>query len=199
MIQKKLSNEDTGEELELNVIENWNEVTLGTYLKFIELIDVKSKLELSDEEFFIKELAIIAGVDEQTLMEYPLSELGKFLDVITNLIKLEVDETLPEYIEIDDKLYVPKKNMSNLTAGEMIVIKTLQEKQAETGVADVYLGMIAVLLRPGFKREENGVVKYLQHKLEIESLMERKNIFKNKLMADRGMILVKSFILGTTE
>ncbi len=195
MKQIEINSQETDLNVIISIKDNWDEVTLSEYLKLVDVIDSKDMYE--DEQFFIKMLTVITDQSEETLMEVPVKEFDKFIEPFNTFSTLEIPDRAVEHFDINGITYVPKKDMSNLTTSEVIYIKSIQKSSDKT--SDIYLGMLAILLRPGFKRLEEGKERWIQYKLVSDDIDERKAIFSEHLSATIAMPLIKSFIYGTKE
>lgn len=191
----EIKNEELDIDLTINVKDTWDEIYLQDYLSLIQIVTDKDKYE--DEIFFIKMLAVIGDAPESELMNLPVGELNRFIDIFTIFSKLDLVPQKIDFLDIDGVMYVPKKNMSNLTTSEIIYIKTIQRNNVS--LSDVYLGMLAILFRPGYVKEDEGRTRYIQYKLNDEDIEERKELLKTKLPARVAMSLVSDFTSGTTE
>lgn len=190
----KFVNEEIDLELETNIKDSWSEVKLKDYLKLVAIIEKRDLL--NDEEFFISILEVISDAPKDKLLDIPISEFTRFTDVFNMYTTLEVKENIEDYYIIEDKIFVPKKNMSNLTTSELIYIKQIQKMESSV---EIYLGMLSILLRPGFKREEDGKERWIMHRLNGDDIEERKEYFRENLSASIAIPLIMAFTNGTKE
>ena len=195
MTKIKLENEELDFLLEINVKDNWDEITLTDYINLHEVIEKREGL--SDEEFLMNMLTILSDAKKEDLMDTPVGEFVKVTEAINIFSSLKVPEFNEDHLIIGDTIFVPKKNLSNLTTSEVIYIKTLQKNSENT--LELYLGMLSILLRPGYKKEEGDKIRFIQHKLNEEDIDERKELFRNKLTSAIAIPLIKAFMSGTTK
>ena len=193
MTKITLSNEELDLIKEINIVDNWKEIILKDYFKIIELVENKDNIV--EELFFTKMLAILSNENENELMDYPLEQFTQITSILETFNTESIDMTQIKNIEIDGITYVPKKNMSNVTTNEIIWIKNLQ-KGAKTS-SDLMLGTLVILLRPGYeKKDEAGVVKWIQTPYNNDDFETRKAIFLNKLYANNAIPLFNFFLNG---
>jgi len=189
----KLVNDELDLELELNVMDNWNEIPLKTYFKMIDLTSEQNKMDEID--FTIEMISIISDIDKQKLMDIPISELNKIEPIIRGLNPENMNKDIPTHIDIEGINYVPKKNMSNITNNEIIWIKNL-EKSSKT-YSDNILSKLIILLRPGYsKTNEIGEIKWIQLPYDNDDYEKRKNIFLNYLKTNDAIPLINFFLTG---
>lgn len=186
----KLVNEELDLELDLNIKDNWNDITLEDYFKVIDLDPTQN-----EDKYLIDMISILSGCKVEDLMDIPAIEMEKLTDVFN--IFGNLDFPLVDHLEIDGDLYVCKKNMTNITNGEVIMIKNIQKDSKTT--KDIYLGILSVLIRPGYIKDDNGVNRYIQHRLDIDELESRKELFLKKLKVDIAVPIVQAFTNGTKK
>jgi len=194
----QLINEDLDINLDVNVKNDWNELSLDEYFRLNDLNTNKDNY--STENFMLKQIAIFSDVDSNDLGDIPIAEFNKFNDVIRVFTEKKMDNSVPDHFTIDGECYVPKKNLTNLTTNEVIFIKTLEERTKD--VKERSLSMLSILIRPGYKKLVGGKFKYFQYKLEgdIESDIEkRKELFLKKLPVNIAVNMITSFMNGTRE
>jgi len=191
MTKITLNNEDLDLEIELNVMDNWNEIPLKTYFKMIDIISEQNKMEEID--FTIEMISIISDIDKNKLNEIGLFELNKLEPIIRGLNPNGINKDIPTHIEINGINYVPKKNMINITNSEMMCMKNLDNNSYSNNV----LNYLSVLLRPGYsKTNEIGEIKWIQTPLDVEDIENRKDIFLNYLKTTDAIPLINFFLTG---
>ena len=187
-----LINEDTDLTLSFNIKESWDEVYLGDFLKLMDLIQIKDKLNI--EDFFTQMLCIISDVNKDDLLEIPVSELNKLSAYFNLFTDLNLKTEVPEYILLGDVIYVPKKNMSNLTVHETVLLNTIREKSKNN--TEVFLGMLTILIRRGYQKEVDGKNKYFQYKINDDDIEESRKIFPEKMPSSVSIPLLHFFLSG---
>lgn len=188
----ELVNEEIDLVLNVELKDSWDEINLSAYLDLVQVITDKSLYE--DEEFFLKMLSVLSNVDEKELSDLPVTEFNKVIEVLSKFSSLTIPDLVDDYIDIDGVTYVPKKNLSNLTTSEVIYIKNMQKNSNTT--IDAYLSILAIILRPGYLKEEEGKSRYIQYKLDAEDIEDRKRLFKERLTSSVAIPLIKSFMAG---
>lgn len=177
-------------ENEINMVENWTEITLNQYIE-IHKLDKLIGTFLFDEIYYIRLLEVLCNVSENGLDDMDL-------DMMNNLIeKVKFTQEAPNfqvknYFEHNGTLYVFPSDFNKLTMGEYISIKTLQQ-----GYDDMVLSIpkvLSIICRPGKKILVDGQDKYIQDKLDIDSLEKReKDLLSAPLIYIMGPI---SFFLN---
>jgi hypothetical protein len=185
-----LKNEELDKELSVNVYDNWNEVQFKNYFIIQELEQGNKEDQI---EYTLNMIEAISNAKKQDLLDYSNDELLKVIEVFQNIGEINKDK-LKDFIIIDSTIYVPKKNMKNITASEMIYIKQMQ-KQSKND-KEVSLAVLAILLRPGYKKEVDGVEKYIQNPLDEEGIEARKELFLNRLSINEVLPLLSFFLTG---
>jgi len=188
-----LKNEELDIEIELNICDNWNEVSLREYFKLIDLSNRRS--DIDDMEFTIEMISVLSKVDKNILMNIPISEFTILEDLIKGLNPESLSNSIKESIIIDGITYIPKKNMGNITTNEMIWIKNI-EKSSKTYSENI-LGKLVVLLRPGYEKKlESGDLKWIQKPYDNDEFESRKELFLDKLSPSDAIPLINFFLNG---
>lgn len=189
----KLVNEELDKELSVNVYDSWNEVPFKNY--FI-IQDLEQGSKEDQIEYTLNMIQAISNAKKEDLLDFSNDELLKVIEVFQNIGEINKDN-LKDYIIIDSTIYVPKKQMKNITASEMIYIKQLQ-KQSKND-KEISLAVLAILLRPGYKKEVDGIEKYIQHALDADTIEERKELFLNRLSINDVLPLLSFFLSGINK
>jgi hypothetical protein len=188
-----LQNEDLDLELSVNVIDSWNEITLE---KYFELSDLELKLnqELDiDIDNILDKIVLLSDAKRSDLNNYSVLELSKIVDILSSFGDINKFD-VPEFIMINDIMYIPKKNIINLTSAEVIYIKQMQKNSKSN--MDVSLSVLSILVRPGYKKEVDGKIKYIQYPLEDSEIEERKKLFLSSLKITETLPLLDFFLNG---
>jgi hypothetical protein len=189
----KLINSETDFELDLNIKDSWSELTLMDYFNLTSLVEKKD--DIDEMDFVVKMLVTLSDAKEEDLIEIPITEFEIVMPIFTEFSNLSFINVLEEdFVWVDGVKYIPKKNMSSITSSELMYIKQIQKNSKEP--FDLYLGMLSILLRPGFEREEDGKTKYVQYRLDISELESRKELFKKHLKCTVAVPLINFFLSG---
>lgn len=178
---------------EIDVRDNWKDLTTGEYIKLMELY-AESK-EMIPEIFLVKFISILTGKDDDFINSLYEEELTEFLEII-NGFKLDefIDEDQKSFI-LDGKLYsyvIPK----DLTLGEKISIKLLEKNTSSQ--YEQWLNILTILVRPAEEvRNEFGEIEYKiePFKGDIDILNRRKELLK-QIPGVNSMYIVKAFTDG---
>lgn len=149
-------------EKEINMVDNWGEVSLSQFMRIIDLDDLIGTF-LFDELYYIKLLEILCNVEENGLDDMTLETLNMLVE------KVKFTSEIPEwpvenYLEHNGKVYVWPKDFNKITWGEMASIKTLQQKHID--MRKSIPEAIAIILRPGKKVIVDGIEKYEAEKFD---------------------------------
>jgi len=181
--------------IDVNVKNEWSDLNLKDYLDFIQIISDEEKAK--EESYVYDLLPIICDIDLNIVFNMRVTELEKLSTVITELANKKITETPIDHKMIDDVLYVFKTDMKDLRNNEVIAIKSIAEKEKNT--VDVYLSTLAVLIRPGFIKDTNGLKKYVQHPLDFSEIVKRKELLLTKLNCEEVIPLINFFFSGTNK
>lgn len=186
----KLTNEDIDLEIEINVKDSWNDVYLDEYLRLTTLYQKQSNMET--EEFLLKLITIISDAKEDDIKQLSVNELNKLTDIVQVFSNFNT-EFKDDYILIDGQIYVPKKNMSNISMEEMTFYKNFEKSE---DLSEKLISLLVLLVRPGYEKDKDGKIRYIQHRFNMEDVEERKELFKKKLKASVAIPLISSFMNG---
>jgi hypothetical protein len=160
-------------EREYEMPTDWSEVTLNIYVKLSELEERKSAFGIP-ELYLLKILEVLCNVEEGDLDELPLTTVNELVELVS-FVQQEPTWNNVQHLEIEGVDYVFPDDLNNLTMGEYISIKTLQENNTTAGIIPYIL---AIILRPGSKivDAETGKEKWIQEKFNTANLEWRKEL-----------------------
>lgn len=160
-------------EKEYQMPTDWSEVTLNIYVKLSELEERKSAFGIP-ELYLLKILEVLCNVEEGDLDELSLTMVNELVELVS-FVQQEPVWNNVQHLEIEGIDYVFPDDLNNLTMGEYISIKTLQENNTTAGIIPYIL---AIILRPGSKivDTETGKEKWLQEKFSTANLEWRKEL-----------------------
>lgn len=166
-----------GDEMEFNLPESWNEVSVkkASELSNAKKFDGKNELELS-----VSIISILTGIDEEII--YMMSQ-EQFMEVI-EAIKFTNEDIISEEKEsilIKGEEYFLKKDFEKLNMGEIISIETLV-KQADGNLSKCMSKLLCIFLR---KKKENGNLESFKN-----SFMEREELFDEIMITDVNDLFV---------
>jgi hypothetical protein len=179
---------------EFNLPTDWNEITLGTYLK---LAEIEKNLEYKyafNELYVMRVLEIITGSESGDLDELTIQALNELSEKIV-FLNAEPKYKVVQHIKIDDIDYAFPEDLSQIKAGEYISIKTLQETHKDP--SEFYLQLLSILLRPAkqIKNLETGKEKWVQEKFDAQNLQHRRELYK-KLPITKVLGTINFFLSG---
>ena len=180
-------------EKEYDLIEGWNEITLGNYINLVELYNKRN--DLLEEQFLIKFIPLISNLNEEEVMNCYEEDLLPFVSSLKNF-------TLETFIKEEKRQYIFNNNLysvvipNKLTMGENTSIKLLEKSSKD--IFDSWLNMLTILIRPATEiTNEFGEKEYIVEPFNGDqlTLMRRKELFKD-IKAVNAMWILESFTAG---
>jgi hypothetical protein len=179
-------------EKEVDVKDNWDDITLGEYGKILELYAGDSSIE---EKFLVEFICIITGLEQDFLMNLYDEELDPFVEIMNQFKVDGLTKKDCKSFNLNGKVYVV--NPSNkLTLGEKISIKLLEKASKDTW--DSAVNLLAVLIRPGIEKvNEFGDKTYEAEPFvgDVDVLEKRKELIK-EIPATAALWILESFTPG---
>jgi hypothetical protein len=177
---------------------SWEDMTLKQWIEFYKLNERRNKENMVEDYYLLSILEVLCNVfpgelDDMSLTEY--QEHLKELEFMLENPKLkEVGPVL-----VGDKLYGFKQNLSELTTGEYITIKTLQGRYENN--LDGLPFILSVIFRPvtEVKDEETGEISYVQERFDTKNLDWRADIIYNNVKALDVMKGINFFFNGKND
>lgn len=163
MINLKLEIDDNVREF--NLPENWDEVTIGDFVKLFSF----NREGLTTIELSVKVINILTGIDEELVMMMNITDFEKLVEVF-NFTTKELEPVNVESIELEGEVYYLKSDFTKLTMGEVISIETILQS-ADGNLFKVMDKLLCIFLR---KKKENGKLEAFKGEF-----MDRVNIFQN--------------------
>lgn len=181
-----------GEKEYVNVPEGYDEMTLGKFMEIMKL-QVNQKNYESDTMYMIDLLRVLIGCTKEDIMGIGYSDLNTLTEAFTWL-NSEPEKKQVDFIELDGKIYVPRKN-TQITLGEQISIETYLKKDLSN--VDNYHYVMAILLRPGKKVGDEYVIEDLEN--DIEKINARAELFKERLVINDIFGIISFFSNGANS
>ena len=169
-----------------NIPENYSELSLGRFMKVSEINQADYK---SPTQWTVELVATLIGCPADNLYELPFGDLNSLLEEFKWITTMP-DKKKVKDIVIDDVKYVVKPN-TQLTTGEWISIESFLTDDMKNE-KNFHL-VLAIMLRP----EVDGKIKPLEN--IFDEIVERANIFKEKLMIDKCYGLIQDFSSGARK
>lgn len=132
-------------EVILNVPQNWGEVTLGNYQKYVETSESKDPTDV-----IYNTISSFCNVPTEVVKRFKLKDLKKVYNSLNKLIKVELNKTLINKIELDGVTYGMHPNLDSMTFGEYVDVEEFTKENIGG-----FHKVLAVLYRP-ITEEENG-------------------------------------------
>lgn len=182
---------------EISIVNNWDELSLGQFIEFSKLkIDKDDKKgtddEMDDLLFSIRVFEILSNQPVGGLDDFPLNLLPELAEDL-KFIQSPVNFPLLKSIEINGDLYA-FKNITQLTFGEMVSFKTIQQNYPN--VIDSLPYLLAIICRPAIKKidEITGEEVFNLQKFDTINLGDRAKLFLNYKAID--LIGASNFFLS---
>lgn len=152
---------------------SWKEVTLR---QFIEL----SHLTNDDTvEYNIAVVALMSGKTKEDIEALPFTDLTNYIKKVQFINELPTQHLLPQRIDVNGKRYRVNLNVSELTGGGYIDLKTLTKDP--TKIVDNMPLILTCFIKP-IKRNWYG--RYKDVKVNVDEQMANAEDFKNFLSID---------------
>lgn len=165
-----------------NLPENWDEVSLKTYINIAVLQEGAKEFKVT-ELYMLKLLEVIVDCEDGDLDELSIDETVELLKA-TNYVSTIPDFKPIRELQIGDVLYTCPRDLKSLSIGEYISLKTYQENAPNIWKIAPY--MLSILWRPTTKvfNEETGQEDLVREKLKPEMIEWRKDLFLNHKAID---------------
>ena len=129
------------------------------------------------------------GVEEGDIDDFTLTEVSELSNHLIKILNEDMSSEESDHFTIGDITYATRKikDMNDLTTGEYVSIKTLQERM-KNDPTEFLAYLVAILVRPAklIKDEETGEERWVQERFgqkDIDNLEYRVNLFKEKAYA----------------
>jgi hypothetical protein len=163
MIELKLEIDD--EIKEFTLPDNWDEVTIGDFIKLFSF----EREGLNSVELSVKIINVLTDIDEDLIMMMNVSDFERLAEVFSFTAK-DLKPTNVSSIELEGETYYLKNDFSKLTMGEIISIETLLQS-ADGNLFKVMDKLLCIFLR---KKKENGKLEAFKGEF-----MDRTELFRN--------------------
>ena len=132
-------------EVKLTIPDNWSDITVGTYQKYVEIQEGKG----SEKNKIVKSLALLCNTSPFIVKKMAYKDLLEIMGIIKNLIDTEPDkEEFRKRFTFNDQEYGFCPNLSNITTGEYIDL----ESYCKEPIENLHI-IMSILYRPiSFKR-----------------------------------------------
>jgi len=127
--------------LKLSVPNNWKDVTIQQYQRFMELIES----DKSNEKKMIGSVSIFCNINTKETKQIGLKDLKRIYSIIIKMIDTEhTEQQIEKNIMFNKRKYAIIPNLSNMTTGEFVDLETYCEDDMMKNLHKV----MAILYRP---------------------------------------------------
>ena len=139
-------------EVKLTIPDKWNDITIETYQKYVEIQEGKG----SEKNKTIKSLALLCGTSDIIVKKMAYKDLLEIMGIIKKLVDTEPDkEDFKKTFMFYDEEYGFCPNLSNITTGEYIDLETYCKEPIEN-----LHTIMSILYRPiSFKRNDRYAIE----------------------------------------
>ena len=184
-------------EKEYQMVDCSEELLISQYFQIEELL--KKLSDLTNSQIILRMIEVLSKVKEGDIDELSSDDADRLGEVIGKIDFKNIPKSDKDYITINGKDYVFKKNFDKLSMGEKISIELLQKRSLS--IVDSTLYTLAVLLRPGTSTidKETKQVIWEQEKFDTNNLDYRVELFRDHLKAVDTLGLLSFFLTGRLE
>lgn len=169
---------------EYELPESWNEVTLGTFMKWYVLTKKETSVGL---DYSVELLALLLNAPTSEIEEIYVDDIKDLMNELLYLNTMPVEGAQKEKFtllnEAGESVIYVAKNSTKLKVKEQLTIEHLLKDQTDNTL--IFPEILAILLRPAIEsyNAETGLVQYKQSELDedMESIIKRANIFREQL------------------
>jgi hypothetical protein len=126
-------------------------------------------VDINDNEYLIKLVKLFTNIDDEDIDEMTIEDFNKLILNLEFLLK-EPKIKVKQKVRINNKTYMLADNFNQIKLGEMITIKTYQEKMGQNAIPYI----LAILLREPTK---NSKGKQIQSKFDASTVQQRVDEF----------------------
>ena len=139
-------------EVKLTIPNEWSDITIGTYQKYVEIQEGKG----SEKNKVLRSLALLCGTTINVVKKMAYSDLLEIMQIIKSLIDTEPDKEEFKKVFIFNKEeygFVP--NLSKITTGEYIDL----ENYCKEPIENLHTIMSILYRKITFKRNERYAIE----------------------------------------
>ena len=139
-------------EVKLTIPDNWSDITIGTYQKYVEIQQGKG----SEKNKIVKSLALLCGTSPFVVKKMAYKDLLEIMAIIKKMIDTEPDkEQFRKVFEFKDEEYGFCPNLSNISTGEYIDL----ESYCKEPIENLHTIMSILYRKITFKRNERYAIE----------------------------------------
>ena len=139
-------------EVKLIIPDNWSDITIGTYQKYLKIQEGKG----SDKNKVIKSIALLCNTTPFVVKKMPYKDLLEIMDIIKKMIDTEPKkEDFRKMFTFNKEEYGFCPNLSNITTGEYIDL----ESYCKEPIVNLHIIMSILYRKITFKRNERYAIE----------------------------------------
>ena len=139
-------------EIKLTIPDNWSDITIGTYQKYVEIQQGKG----SEKNKIVKSLALLCGTTPFVVKKMAYKDLLEIMAIIKKMIDTEPDkEQFRKVFEFKDEEYGFCPNLSNISTGEYIDL----ESYCKEPIENLHTIMSILYRKITFKRNKRYAIE----------------------------------------
>jgi len=139
-------------EVKLIIPDNWADITIGTYQKYLKIQEGKG----SDKNKVIKSIALLCNTTPFVVKKMPYKDLLEIMDIIKKMIDTEPKkEDFRKIFTFNKEEYGFCPNLSNITTGEYIDL----ESYCKEPIVNLHIIMSILYRKITFKRNERYAIE----------------------------------------
>ena len=139
-------------EVKLTIPDNWSDITIGTYQKYVEIQGGKG----SEKNKIIKSLALLCNISPFVVKKMAYKDLVEIMAIIKNMIDTEPNrEEFRKVFEFNGEEYGFCPNLSNISTGEYIDL----ESYCKQPIENLHIIMSILYRKITFKRNERYAIE----------------------------------------
>ena len=139
-------------EVKLTIPDNWSDITIGTYQKYVEIQQGKG----SEKTKIIKSLALLCNTSPFVVKKMAYKDLLEIMGIIKKLIDTEPDKgEFRKIFKFKNEEYGFCPNLSNISTGEYIDL----ESYCKEPIENLHTIMSILYRKITFKRNERYAIE----------------------------------------
>ena len=139
-------------EVKLIIPDNWSDITIGTYQKYVKIQEGKG----SEKNKVIKSIALLCNTTPFVVKKMAYKDLLEIMDIIKKMIDTEPKkEDFRKMFTFNKEEYGFCPNLSNITTGEYIDL----ESYCKEPIVNLHIIMSILYRKITFKRNERYAIE----------------------------------------
>ena len=139
-------------EVKLTIPDNWSDITIGIYQKYVKIQEGKG----SEKNKIVKSLALLCGTSPFVVKKMAYKDLLEIMAIIKKMIDTEPDkEQFRKVFEFNGEEYGFCPNLSNISTGEYIDL----ESYCKEPIENLHTIMSILYRKITFKRNERYAIE----------------------------------------